>query len=206
MPRGHSVPSPGLRGVPFPLTGGDLLELPIRRGCVIYLLRRHYSGGSMSRAIHTFPSLYLILVTGLICLTGPRAFAESCDAPNPNFAISAPAGSVRPEAAAFSGVWAGTWLLRGVGAANRIFLCARIHVSVEDSHNAAVAYCYGSRSDVGTAPQCDRYRARLRGTHLRFVTSVGNNISLQLRRNGTARATMTQPAGPRQVVTDFHKL
>jgi hypothetical protein len=161
----------------------------------------------MSRAMHTLPSLCLIVVTGLLCLTGRGAFAQNCDAPNPNFAISTPAGSVRPEAAAFSGVWAGTWLLRGVGAANRIFLCARIHVSVEDSHNAAVAYCYGSRSDVGTAPHCDRFRARLRGNHLSFVTSVGTNIALRLTRPGTARATMSHPAGgARQVVTDFHKL
>ncbi len=160
----------------------------------------------MSHAMHTRPLLYFSVVTGLLCLTGARGFAEGCDAPNPNFTISAPPGSVRPEAAAFSGVWAGTWLLRGVGAANQIVLCARIHVSVEDGHNAAVAYCYGSRSDVGTAPHCDRYRARLRGNHLRFVTSAGNSVSMRLSRPGAVRATMTQPARPRQVVTDFHKV
>ena len=159
----------------------------------------------MSRAIHSCRSLFLIVATILLCLTGRGAVAESCDAPRPDFTISAPAPSVAPEAAAFSGEWAGTWLLWGVGVGNRILQCARIHVSVEDSHTAAVAYCYGSRPDLGTAPQCDRYRARIRGSHLTFVTSVGNNISLQLQGLGTAQVTETFPAAQPTVVTDFQK-
>jgi hypothetical protein len=160
----------------------------------------------MRRAIEIRLSLCAIVATALLCLSWHRALAESCDAPNPDFTISAPAGSVGPEAAAFSGVWAGTWLLRGVGAGNRIFQCARIHVSVGGGHHAAVAYCYGSRLDVGTAPQCDRYRAQIRGNHLRFVTSIGNNISMRLAGPGTARVTATFPAGQPTVVTDFQKL
>ena len=160
----------------------------------------------MSRAIQIRPSLCFIVVTALLCLSGHRSYAESCDAPKPDFTISAPAGSIGPDAAGFSGVWAGTWLLRGVGAGNRIIQCARIHVSVGGRHHAAVAYCYGSRSDVGTAPQCDRYRAQVRGNHLRFVTSIGNDISLRLTGPATARVTATFPAGQPTVVTDFQKL
>ena len=161
---------------------------------------------SMSRALHTRLSLCGIVVTGLLFLTGSGAFAETCDAPNPDFPISAPPPTVRPDTAAFSGVWAGTWLLWGVGIGNRVLQCARIHVSVEDSHSAAVAYCYGSRSDVGTKPQCDRYRAIIRGPYLIFVTSIGINISMRLRDPGTAEATAAFPAGQPSVITDFQKL
>ncbi len=160
----------------------------------------------MSRPTHTRRSLCLVVATALLCLTGRGALAESCDAPKPDFTISAPAGSVAHEAAAFSGVWAGIWLFRGVGAGDGISQCARIYVSLKDTHNAAVAYCYGSRSDVGTAPHCERYRARVRGNHLRFVTLVGNNISMRRRRPGTALVTATFPAGQRRVIADFQKL
>jgi hypothetical protein len=161
----------------------------------------------MSRAMHTRRSLWLVAATTLLCLTGRGAFAESCDAPRPNFTISAPAGSVAPVAAAFSGVWAGTWLLRGVGEGNRILQCARIYVSVRDSQNATVVYCYGSRSDVGTAPQCDNpYRAIFRGPYLIFVTSIGVNISLIMQGPGTAQATEAFPSGQTSVVTDFQRL
>jgi hypothetical protein len=160
----------------------------------------------MSRAMHTRRSLCLIVAVTLLCITGGRAFAESCDAPKPGFTISTPPPSVEPGAAAFSGEWAGTWLLWGVGVGNRILQCARIYVSVQDSHNADIAYCYGSRSDVGTKPQCDRYRAVIRGPYLIFVTSIGINISLQLQGPGTAEATGTYPAGEPSVLTDFQKL
>jgi hypothetical protein len=161
----------------------------------------------MSRAMYTRSFLWLVVANTLLCLTGRGAFAESCDAPNPDFTISAPPASVGPVAAAFSGVWAGTWLLEGVGAGNRILQCARIHVSIKDSDNAKVVYCYGSRTDVGTKPQCDRYpNAVIRGKYLIFVTSDGANISLQLQRPGIAQATGALPSATTSIVTDFHKL
>lgn len=163
--------------------------------------------GSMSRAIHARSSLWLIVATALLCLTGRGAFAESCDAPNPDFTISAPPASVGPVAAGFAGVWAGTWLLEGVGAGNRILQCARIHVSIKDSDNATVVYCYGSRTDVGTKPQCDRYpNAVIRGNYLIFVTSDGANISLLLQGPGIAQATGALPSATTSIITDFHKL
>jgi len=140
-------------------------------------------------------------------MTGRGAFAQSCDAPKPDFRISAPPASVDPVAAAFSGVWAGTWLLEGVGAGNRILQCARIHVSIKDSQNADVVYCAGSRTDIGTAPQCERFpRAVIRGKNLIFVLSDGANVSMLLQGPGTARVTGALPSATTSIVTDFHKL
>ena len=162
----------------------------------------------MTSAIHTHRSLCVIVATILLCVVGRGAFAQSCDAPKPNFTISPPPASAGPVAESFSGAWAGTWLLRGVGAGNRILQCARIYVSVKDSQNATVVYCYGSRSDVGTAPQCDNpYRAIFRGPYLIFVTSVGVNISLIMQGGpGTAQVTESFQSGQTSVVTDFQKL
>jgi hypothetical protein len=161
----------------------------------------------MSRLMHTHHSLCLVAATTLLCLIGGGAFAQSCDAPEPaNFNISAPAPSVAPEAAGFSGVWAGNWLLAGQGG-NRISQCARIHVSVVDSHRAAVAYCYGTRTDVGTAPQCDPvYAGVIRGPYLIFFTTGGVNISLQLKGPGTAEVVGDFPHDQPTIVTNFQKL
>jgi len=160
----------------------------------------------MSRAIRARGSLWLVVATTLLCLTGRGAFAESCDAPKPDLTISAPAGSVSPDAAAFSGVWGGTLLLEGVGAGNRILQCVRIHVSIKDSQTAEVAYCQGSRSDIGAAPQCERHQAVIRGKYLIFVIANGANISMILHGPATAQVTGALPSATTDIVVDFHRL
>lgn len=160
--------------------------------------------GSMGRAMSTHISC-LLIAASVLCMAGARTFAATCDAPRPNLVISAPPTSVSRDAAAFSGVWAGTWLLQG-RRGNRIRQCARIHVQVNDNHNAAVAYCYGARPDARTLARCDKYRATIRGAQLRFVVRRGFHISLRLRRPGTAQGTMSFPAYQRTDFADFHKL
>jgi len=163
--------------------------------------------GRMKWAIHTHRFLYLIVATTLLCFTGRGALAQTCDAPDPtDFKVSAPGPSVAPDAAAFSGVWAGSWLLAGNAALHPTPLCVRIHVSVEDSDRASVAYCYGSRSDVGTAPQCDLYQAIIRGPYLIFFTSDGINISMRLKGPGAAQAQGDFPHNLPTLITDFRKL
>jgi hypothetical protein len=147
----------------------------------------------------------LVIAASVLCFSGNKAFAASCDAPRPNLAISAPPASVGRDAAAFFGVWAGTWLLQG-RRGNRIRQCARIHIQVNDNQNAAIAYCYGSRPDARTRARCDKYGATIRGEQLRFVTLRGIQISLQLRRPGTAQGTMSFPANLRTDFADFHRL
>jgi hypothetical protein len=159
----------------------------------------------MSRTMHTYIAA-LVIAASVLCFGGNKTLAAACDAPTPDLTISAPPASVSPDAAAFSGVWAGTWLLRGRGSGNRIHQCARIHVSVSDNHNAAVAYCYGSRPDRGTNAQCDRYSAMIQGNRLRFVTSIGVHIALHRRGPGRAEGTMQFPAGLRTNFADFHRL
>jgi hypothetical protein len=164
------------------------------------------SGGSMIRAMYTWISC-VVIAASVLCIGGSETFAANCDAPRANLAISAPPASVSRDAAAFSGVWAGTWLLpsrRG----NRIHQCARIHVQVNDNHNAAVAYCYGSRPDVNAraVARCDTFRATIRGDQLRFVIWHGGQISLRLRRPGTAQGTMSFPSSQRTDFADFHRL
>jgi hypothetical protein len=160
--------------------------------------------GSMGRAVYTYISC-LAIAASVLCFAGSKTFAANCDAPRPNLAISAPPASVSRNAAAFSGVWAGTWLLQG-RRGNRIRQCARIHVQVNDNHNAAVAYCYGSRPDARTLARCDNYRATIRGDQLRFVVRRGTHISLRLRRPGTAQGTMSFPANQRTDFADFQRL
>ena len=180
-------------------------ELPnwrdrILNASVKYVARR----GSMSRAMYTYISC-LVIVASVLCIAGNKTFAASCDAPRPNLAISTPPASVGRDAAAFSGVWAGTWLLQG-RRGNRIRQCARIHVQVNHSHSAAVAYCYGSRPDARTRARCDKYSATIRGDQLRFVTRRGIHISLRVRGPGTAQGTMSFPANARTDFADFHRL
>jgi hypothetical protein len=161
----------------------------------------------MSWTVHTDRSLWLIVATTVLCLIGRGALAQSCDAPEPtDFRISTPGASVAPDAAAFSGAWAGSWLLTGINPGNRISQCARIHVSVEDSYRAAVAYCYGTRSDAGTAPQCDLYQAIIRLPYLIFVTSDGTNISLRLKGPGTAQVQADYSHDQPTLITDFRRL
>jgi len=160
----------------------------------------------MSRAMHTHRFLYLILATTLLCLTGRGAFAQKCDAPEPDFKIVPPGASVAPDSAGFSGVWAGTWLLPAWQLGNRTSQCAVIHISVEDSDRAAVAYCYGTRSDLQNAPQCDLYQAVIRGPYLIFFTSDGTNISLRLKGPGTAQVQADFPHNVPTIVTNFQKL
>jgi len=163
-------------------------------------------GGSMIRAMYTCVS-FLVVAASVLCIAGSEAFAANCDAPRANLAISAPPAWVGRDAAAFSGVWAGTWLLPGRGG-NRIRQCARIHVQVSDNHNAAVSYCYGSRPDVNfrALPGCDTFRATIRGDQLRFVIWRGGHIALRLKRPGTAQGAMSFPANQRTDFADFHRL
>jgi hypothetical protein len=158
----------------------------------------------MGRAVHTYISGFAIAAL-VFCFAGQKALAATCDAPRPNLVISAPPAFVGRDAAAFSGVWAGTWLLQG-RRGNRVRQCARIHVEVNDNHNAAVAYCYGSRPDARTLARCDEYRATIRGDQLRFVIRRGSHLSLRLRRPGTAQGTMSFPANQRTDFADFHRL
>ena len=160
----------------------------------------------MIRAMYTCISC-LVIAASALCIAKSETFAASCDVPRANLAISAPPASVSRDAAAFSGVWAGTWLLPG-RSGNRIRQCARIHVQVNDNHNAAVAYCYGSRPDVNfrAVAGCDTFHATIRGDHLRFGIWQRGHISLRLRRPGTAQGALSFPANQRTDFADFHRL
>lgn len=74
-----------------------------------------------------FSKRFLCLAAGVVisAIFSSPSFAQNCDAPNPSVAISPPAASVSSNAAAFFGVWGGTWTFQGIRK-TRADMCARL--------------------------------------------------------------------------------
>jgi hypothetical protein len=148
----------------------------------------------MIRAISGL-TLVVICVARLLGVTA--SLAADCDAQNPTFSLPGPNAA---SGASLSGIWAGDWEFQGMRK-TRVVQCARIHVSVMDNQAAVVAYCSGSRSDVGTLPQCDKYDAKVSGDSLSFVTHGG--FTIVLKSNGEIESSTG--TGGKSLQTSFHK-
>lgn len=107
-------------------------------------------------------------IVGMLTTQAGAALAAECDAPTPSFQVSKPPPSVSPGAAAFNGVWSGTWTINVRN--GTLFLCTKLYVSVKDNANASVAYCRGTLKEVGRLPECGTWDAHIADG----VLTIGN--------------------------------
>jgi len=163
--------------------------------------KRHTKGKAMTIA---FKGAAIFLVSAGAIGFALSARAQSCDAPAPNMEIVKPGSSVSPGAAAFSGVWAGTWMFEGIRR-TRASMCARLYVSVKDDHTATVNYCYGSRSDTGVGKKCDQYAATISGNALTFDTTNQAHVTFTSNGSNTLAADFHTDSRLGAVQTEFQR-
>lgn len=166
----------------------------------------HFNLARGDRVMMRFSKRFLCLAAGVVisAIFSSPSFAQNCDAPNPSVAISPPAASVSSNAAAFFGVWGGTWTFQGIRK-TRADMCARLHVSVTSNNSANVSYCYGTRSDTGVGRQCDQYTASISGNVLQFKGNLGGNYVFT-NQGGSLAAQVRLDASQRTTQTQFQKM
>lgn len=144
----------------------------------------------------------IALIAGLLGWAS-QGYAQSCDAPNPNFQVAKPEAGISPSAAAFSGEWDGTWTFEAGRRKERHtdMVCSKLFISVTGSNSANVAYCSGSNPDVGTQASCTNYTAKIDADKLTFgalvfTASGGNSLAAELHRiTGSSIETQFHHAG-----------
>lgn len=153
-----------------------------------------------------FPKMMPCATAALMLLlaVGSQSRAQDCDAPNPATPTAPPSATISPNAAAFSGVWGGTWVMQGIRR-TRASMCARLHVSVTSNTSADVAYCYGTRSDTGNGRQCDKYAATINGNVLQFKSQIGGNFTFT-NQGGSLSGETHSDAGQYSTQAQFHKM
>jgi len=112
-----------------------------------------------------------------LSLAWADAAAAACDAPQASLTIAS-APSLPQSAAAFAGVWRGSWPVAVRG--HVVSQCARLNIAVTGAQEAGVEQCTGSVAAAKRKPACKKYAARINGNELSFTDLDGSAYSFTL--------------------------
>jgi hypothetical protein len=163
--------------------------------------REHSAKG---RIMRTQPRIVAWAAAMIVCLIGWAAEgrAQSCDAPNPNLQIAKPA----PGAAAFSGVWNGSWTYQAGRRHDKqnYSICGAMYVAITSSTAAEVTYCGGRNSYRNAEGRCEKDSGTIAGNTLTFVDGAGSTVIFTAS-GGSTLAAEDRAANGKTMETQFRR-